>query len=427
MLSKLIPQKIKNIKHFFNAHYYNIKYGKPSKKLKIIGVTGTDGKTTTANIIHTLLKLDNKKVGLISTINAKIGSKKYPLAFHVTNPKPKDLQNFLKMMVDEKLEYVILETTSHGLDQYRVAGIKYQYAVYTNITHEHLDYHKTYDNYLKTKGKLINYTDKNGTVVLNKDDSSFDYLFNLANNLERKIITYGFSKNTNIHSDEIVTEKKYMSFNLEIEGKKYTFNTNLKGRYNISNIMASIAVAKDIGIGVEKIKRSLTKIPQLEGRWEVLQEKPFKIIIDFAHTPNSLENVLKRASQFKIKTNKLIVVFGCAGKRDYKKRSQMGKIAGLYTDSIILTAEDPRGESVIDINKQIIQGIQENTNAHTKEYFSIVDRTEAIQKALEISNKDDVVLITGKGHEKSMNLDGTNELPWSDKKTTLKLIKDLKK
>jgi UDP-N-acetylmuramoyl-L-alanyl-D-glutamate--2,6-diaminopimelate ligase len=426
MIKNLIPQRVKNVKHFFIAHFYNLRFRKPSKKLKVIGVTGTDGKTTTSIILYTMLKLSGKKVGLISTINAKIDKKEYPLAFHVTNPDPKDLQNFLKMMVDSGLEYAVLETTSHGLDQYRVAGINYEFAVYTNVTHEHLDYHKTYENYLGTKAKLISYTKKDGTVILNRDDESFSYLSDLSNKLERKTITYGFSKNSDILADEIITEKKYMNFAIKVKKKEYKLKSNLKGRYNVSNIMASIAVALELGIPMKDIKKHITQIPQLEGRWEVLQEKPFKVVVDFAHTPNSLENVLKRGDLFKTKNSNLIVVFGCAGKRDYSKRPKMGKIAGQYADKIILTAEDPRGEDVEKINAEIFEGIQSTPKGYEREYHSVPDRKEAIEKAINLAQKDDTIIITGKGHEKSMNLNGREELPWDEKKVTQSILKKRK-
>ncbi len=423
MINSLIPQRLKNFKHFLTAQYYHIRYSKPSKKLKVIGVTGTDGKTTTANLIHAILKQSNKKVGIISTLNAQIGDEKYPLDFHVTNPHPKDLQKFLKLMVDRGLDYAILETTSHGLDQHRVAGISYEYAVFTNVTHEHLDYHRTYENYLKTKSKLIHLTKEKGKVILNKDDGSFNYLFDLASNLERKVLSYGFTQNVDIKGDDLVKEDKYMKFSLKIGKEVYQLKTNLKGRYNISNIMAAVAVAQDLKIPAKDIKKTLVQVPQLEGRWEELQNKPFRVIVDFAHTPNSLDNALKRGELLKEKGGNLIVVFGCAGKRDYEKRPKMGNIAAEHADKIILTAEDPRGEDIEKINNETLEGIKSNVHGHKREYYSIHDRKEAIKKALEIAQKEDIIIITGKGHEKSMNLDGKNELPWDDKEITLELLK----
>lgn len=424
MSTKIIPQQIKNLKHYLTAKYYCKKYGNPSKKLKIIGVTGSDGKTTTSNIIYTILKSAGFKVGLISTISVKTIEKEFPLDFHVTNPAPKDLQRILKIMLEEGIEYVVLETTSHGLDQFRVAGINYDFAVFTNVTHEHLDYHKTYENYLKTKGKLIRHTNKEGHTIINQDDQSFKYLSDLATALERKITTYGFSKSAHIQADEFVTDgNKHMNFSLKLGESTENFSTNLKGRYNIANIMAAIGVALELGVSIKKIKKAILNIPQLEGRWEIVKEKPFEIIIDFAHTPNSLENVLKRGDQIKKKGKNLIIVFGCAGKRDKTKRPKMGAISAQYANKIILTAEDPRGESVEKINNQIIDGIKEVQANKEIEYFSIPDREQAIKKAIDIAQKGDVILITGKGHEKSMNIDGRKELPWNEKEIVLNLLK----
>lgn len=422
MLTNLVPQKIKNWKHYFVALYFCRKYGNPSKKLKIIGVTGSDGKTTTSNIIYQILKNSGFKVGVISTLSVQTPSKEFPLDFHVTNPAPKDLQKILSTMVQEGLEYVVLETTSHGLHQFRVAGIKYSFAVYTNVSHEHLDYHKTYENYLKTKSKLINYTKKDGIVVLNKDDQSFKDLFDLATALDRKIITYGFSTGSDLQTDEFITEEKNMEFSLKKKDKVYKFSTNLKGRYNSYNIMASIAVALELKVPMKKLKSSLLKLPQLEGRWDVVKEKPFQVIIDFAHTPNALENVLKRGDQIRKKGNKLVVVFGSAGKRDKSKRPKMGFASAQYADKIILTAEDPRGEDVEKINKQIIEGIQK-VQRQDLEYISIPNRKNAIKRALKEAKKGDIIIMAGKGHEKSMNLDGKKELPWNEKDIILEILK----
>ncbi len=425
MTKKIVPQKIKNIKHYFTALFYCKKYKNPAKKLKIIGVTGSDGKTTTANIIYEILKKKGLKVGIISTINVKTKEKEFDLDFHVTNPSPKDLHKFLDIMVKEEIEYLVLETTSHGLDQYRVKGIEFDFAIFTNVTKEHLDYHKTYEKYLKAKGKLISYTKKNGVVILNKDDNSYRYLSRLAEKKRKRVITYGIKKEAIISAKEIKEEKEGMNFFFISDKENYNVRTNINGTYNVYNILGSIAVATEIKVEKDIIGSALLEIPQIEGRWDVVQRDPFYLVVDFAHTPSGLENVLRKCNKIKREGARVIVLFGCAGERDIEKRPKMGSISARYADIVILTAEDPRGERVEKINSEIIEGIK---NEDRKiDYFSITERRDAIRKALRLAKEGDIVLFTGKGSEKSINMDGKNELPWDEKEIAKKEILELKK
>jgi len=419
----LLPQSIKNIKHYLVSIFYSLYFGRPSNKVTVIGVTGTDGKTTTSNMIYEILKGAGKKVGLITTINAKIGKKEFPTGFHVTTPSPKMLQKFLKDMVDEGLEYVVSETTSHALDQHRVGGIRYAAAVYTNITHEHLDYHGTYDNYLRTKAKLMNLVRPKGFIVINRDDISYEKLYKFAKRTPFKTIRYGFKSDSDLFAKDVNGDRKVNQFEVTYGKEKFDVRLKLLGGYNIYNALAAIATTSELGISTRNIVNALEGMQALEGRWEIMQERPYKIIVDFAHTPNALEKVLTLARKQIDNYHNVIVVFGSAGMRDVEKRPLMGDAAGRLADRVILTAEDPRGESIAEINRQIATGIRKHDKRVNKDYFSIPDRKKAIQKALELARPGDLVIITGKGHEKSMNLDGKTELPWSDQEVVKKLIK----
>lgn len=387
-------QKCKNILHAILAMVGCIYYGFPSWKLKVIGVTGTDGKTTTVNLIYHILKENQKRVSMISSVNAQIGDKTYDTGFHVTTPSPLDIQKFLKKAVDSKSEYFILETTSHALDQYRVLGVKYFLGVLTNVTHEHLDYHKTYENYLETKVKLLLRAKK---AIINHDDYSYDKIIKLCKN--REIITYGMKNNSDFSS------------------KKYPFSSNLIGEFNKYNCLAAIATCITLGISPKNTTVALKTFQTVEGRMNVVYDKDFRIIVDFAHTPNALDVALKAVKE--TTKGRLIHVFGSAGLRDNTKRPLMGKASDTYVDISIITAEDPRTENVDDICQQIKNGFSKQTP------IIITDRQKAIEHAIKVAKENDVIVITGKGHEKSMCF-GKTEFPWSDKEAVIKALKVLK-
>jgi UDP-N-acetylmuramoyl-L-alanyl-D-glutamate--2,6-diaminopimelate ligase len=359
-------------------------YGNPTQHLKVIGVTGTDGKTTTASMIYHILKESGKKVGLICTVNAKIGGYKYDTGLHVTNPEPLALQKFLAKMVKEGCEYAVLEVTSHGLDQERVAGIDFDIGVLTNITHEHLDYHKTFTAYKKAKLRLF----QNAKVaVLNKNDKSADWI---KKQIAAKVIFY---------RKDLLAKKRFIEL------------------YNQENASAAIAVARYLKISPKKIDRALQSFPGVEGRMqEVKNKKGIKIIIDFAHTPNGLKNVLEVLS--KNKKGRLIAVIACEGERDRQKRSMMAEIAGKIADILILNAIDIRSEKAKDIISDMEKGIKKSKG----QYFKIEDRAEAIAFALKQAQKGDTVVLCGKGHEKTMAYAHGIEKPWSDKEVVKRFI-----
>lgn len=383
---------LKNLKHLTGAIVATLVYRYPARNLKIIGVTGTDGKTTTVHLIYSILKLVGKRTAFVSSIEARIGEREIDTGFHVTTPNPWLLQRLLRQMVDEEVEYLVLEATSHGLDQHRLLGCNFQVGVITNITHEHLDYHKTFKKYLATKAKLFRGVK---IAVLNRDDEHFNYLKQAAK--KAKIVSYGI--------------KKKADFTLE----NFKFKTKLPGEYNLYNCLAAIATAKALGTKDEIIRKAVAGFSGLPGRLErVDTKKDFQVFVDFAHTPNGLKNVLQALREEK--KGRLIVVFGCAGERDKTKRPIMGEIASRLADLVVLTAEDPRTEDVNDIIEQIVVGCKKAGGVEGKTYFRIPDRREAIKFALKkLAKKGDIIVICGKGHEKSMCF-GKTEISWSDQK-----------
>lgn len=392
-LRQIIPNQIVNLFfHLPSAILAVLYYRYPARKLIVIGVTGTDGKTTTATLIYEILTKAGFKTALISTVSAKIGNLKLPTGLHVTSPNPWELQRLLRLIVNKGFQYVVIEATSHGLIQHRLLGCNFYIGVITNVTWEHLDYHKTWENYLQAKAKLFKSTKFS---ILNKDDISFKKLKKMAGG---KIITYGL---------------KQADYDL----KNFPFKTKLLGDFNLLNCLAAIAVAKVLKIKDEIIRKAIADFKGVTGRMEEIEMgQNFRVFIDFAHTPNGLENALETLR--KLSSKRLIAVFGCAGLRDKKKRPMMGEIACRLADFVVLTAEDPRTEDVNQIISQIISGCKEKTEVYKKP-----DRQEAINFAIcKLAKKGDVIGIFGKGHEQSMCF-GKKEYPWSDHQAVKKALK----
>ncbi len=396
-------QEAKNVYHLFVAFGASFWYGFPARKLHVIGVTGTDGKTTTVSLIYHILKNSGLRASMISSVGAIIGDSKLDTGFHVTNPDPIPLQRFIKKAALVS-DYLVLEVTSHGLDQNRVFGIPFVVGVLTNVTHEHFDYHKTYSNYLHTKLQLLM---RSKIAVINRDDES--YKTAVDNVSGTKIVSFGLQKNSDVNL------------------YNFPFRTKLFGEFNAYNILAAVSVCKQLGVSDEKIRSAIASFVPPVGRQEIVYDKDFRVIIDFAHTPNAFEKILPEVR--KLTKNRVIHVFGSAAKRDETKRPLMGEASAKYADIIILTAEDSRGESVEKISFDIQKGIQKVNNKHQvvsqsnlekikvnntgKYQFIFPDRKKAIHFAMWIAQKGDTVLLTGKGHEKSMNL-GNGEEPWNE-------------
>ncbi len=404
-------QQAKNVWHLLLAMGGSFWFGFPSKRLRIIGVTGTDGKTTTVNLIYHMLKTAGYSVSMISSVGATIHGKQYNIGFHVTTPSALAIQKFLKMAVNTQAKnYLVLEVTSHGLDQYRVWGIDFEVAVLTNITNEHLDYHKTYENYIQTKFKLLR--GATGAVFINTDDQSYKTIQKLK-----------------VNSSDVRQHAKWITYGLrsdaDVNPKVFPFKTQLIGEFNQYNCLAAIGVCTYLGIAKNIMEKALLSFIPPKGRIEVVHEDDFTVMVDFAHTPNALERLLR--SLRKETKGRIIHVFGSAGERDTQKRPKMGRISSECADVIIVTAEDPRSETVETITDEIESGMRESElRKKNQTYFRIPDRQEAINLAIALAEKGDMVVITGKGHEQSMNF-GSGEEPWSDHQAIENGLKVLKK
>lgn len=376
------------------------RFGFPARKLKVITITGTDGKTTSSTLTYHILNQAGLKTGLISTVTAKIGNQDLETGLHTTVPSPKELNSFLAQMVKAKCQYVVLEMTSHGVYQFRDWGIKPKVVGLTNITHEHLDYHLDYDSYVAAKCLLLS---KAPVVILNQDDKSFYRIKQRLDLKKHDVNSYSAHERLGVKLNQAV-------------------KTRFPQDYNQMNARLAIKIAQELNVSDEIIAQAIINFPGVPGRLEEVKAgQKFRVIVDFAHTPNALDVVLSYLKKEikKNKTGKLIAVFGSAGLRDHSKRPIMGQKATEHADLVVLTSEDVRTEDPWTIIQQIKSGV---TNQHNK-IISITDRYQAIKFALTVLAKPgDIVALLGKGPEKSQAM-GKKEIPWSDSAVAMQIIK----
>lgn len=407
-------QQFKNIYHFLTAWAFQIAYGLPARKLKIIGITGTDGKTTTSSLIYHVLKTAGKKVSMISSVSASIGGRELDTGFHVTTPDPHNVPKYLAESVRNGDEYFILEITSHGLDQHRAAGIRFEISGITNITHEHLGYHGSFKNYIGAKSRIANMSKQ---TVVNADQKEVTEMIR-KNVPKASIITYGLSEKAD--------------YSIDIAQK---YETYLE-KYNKSNFLLAYIVCSKLGVDDETFGRAVHSYRFPPGRMEELYNGAFTIVSDFAHTPNGLDNALSAVLEKYKNRSRMIHVFGAAAFRDDSKRPAMGKISATYANVIILTEEDYRTEDPERIFSMLAQGIEEkgfaeiHSSTDTKHipnkcYLKILRREEAIAKAISIAQPGDIIIITGKGQEKSL-CRGTKEEPYDEKVVVKKELRENK-
>ena len=401
------------------AKFASAFYDYPSRKLVVIGITGTDGKTTTTNLVYHILKTSGVAVGMISTVNAVIGDEALDTGFHVTTPESPDIQRYLAQMVDAGLTHVVLETTSHGLVQKRVAEVDYDLAAVTNVTHEHLDYHRTYEGYVQAKGLLFESLSGKAVTgkgvqtlaVLNRDDDSYRYLAKIT---QVPQLSYSLTKDRELWADEIENTPSELRFTVHGPEKTFRVRTPLIGRYNVHNGLAALALTVfGLNVPVEAAQEAFSSVPIVPGRMETIDlGQDFLAIVDFAHTPNGIRQALSTARE--LTEGKVITVFGSAGLRDVEKRKMMPEIAAGLADKMILTAEDPRTESLDGILADMAEGARKGGGEEGVTFWREPDRGTAVRRAVDIAEPGDLVILCGKGHEQSMCF-GHIEYPWDDR------------
>lgn len=414
IVKKLIPNElfktVEPLGHLVEAVLANVRYGFSSRNMHIIGVTGTNGKTTTCFFIQKMLSQAGIKTALMTTVAYGVDNEIIPQIAHMTTASAPLLQKRLREFKRQGVQWVVLETTSHALAQHRVWGIPYEIAVMTNVTHEHLDYHGTFAKYLAAKLRLFRIVANNGRRfgVVNADDSNANRFINVL----PSSIQYGI-KGGDLKAQNVKLQPDGCSYGVSIEGSDYAIHCNIPGEVNVYNSLAAIAVGRELGLTKQQIEQGIEALKGVEGRMTVVDEgQPFTVIVDFAHTPDSFERLL-----FDIRKStkgKLITVFGSAGRRDETKRAIQGEIAGRFSDEVVLTEEDDRDVDGRQILTQIADGAKTAGKIIDENLFLILNRKEAIGFALmRAKNTNDTVVLLGKGHEKTIER-GDGVHPWNE-------------
>lgn len=384
-------------------------YGYPQNQLKIVGVTGTNGKTTTTYILESIL--GEKNVARIGTVEYKIGDEIIPAPN--TTPSSLEIIKICKKALEKNIKYLIMEVSSHGLDIGRVNMLRFEVGIFTNLTLDHLDYHKTMENYYLAKRKLFDLVKDKKNSIINIDDEYGRRYLEYTNG-----ISYGIGQG-DIQGEIKQITREGQEVTIKLFEKEYKINLRLLGRYNLSNLLGAIGAVKTLGLSDEEIISKIPLIHGAPGRFEPVKiDRDFTVIVDYAHTGDALENILKSINEFK--TNRVITVFGCGGDRDKTKRPIMGGIAEKYSDIVIVTSDNPRTEDPEEIIKDIVVGL-------TKENHIIeIHREKAIEKAISLAEKNDIILIAGKGHE-NYQVIGREKIHFDDKEEVIKVIKKLNK
>jgi len=406
-LTYIIVDESRKALALISSNYYN----NPSQKLKLIGVTGTNGKTSITTLLYQLFKNLNKKVGLISTNVILIDNKK--VVSKQTTPDPLSINQIMKQMVDAEVEYCFMEVSSHAISQNRVYGLNFNVGVFSNLTHDHLDYHNTFEDYRDVKKIFFDSLEKGSYSLTNVDDKNGSYMIQ---NTKSKTFTYSINSSSDFSLK--ILEKDFDGMKILINRNE--FWTKLIGKFNAYNLLAVYSISKILNFSDNLILRNLSSLNCIDGRFEIIKNNLNKIgIVDYAHSPDSLKNVLKTINDIKKSKNILVTVIGCGGDRDKTKRPIMGKIAASLSDKVIFTSDNPRNEDPLEIINQMIEGVSYNDMQKVE---TELNRKIAIQKACLSSS--DIILVAGKGHEK-YQIEGNQKKEFDDKEILIKSLKSI--
>lgn len=408
LVKKLIPTglfaAVEPYGHLTEAVIFNILNGFPGRGLKVIGVTGTNGKTTTSFLIHRMLVEAGYDTGLMTTVAYGVNDDISQQMEHMTSVGVPTLMKRLKLMKQQGARWLVLETTSHALAQHRVWGVPYSVAVLTNLTHEHLDYHRTFERYRDAKRMMFKQANRNRgglrTGIINAEDPNADYF---AGDIKNPVL-YGVKKG-DIRAKDVKLAADGIEYTAVVGGEELHITCHLPGSFNVYNSLAAVGVGRAVGLTNEQIEKGIASLRGVEGRMTHIDEgQDFDVIVDYAHTPDSFEKLFKDLKP--VVKGKLIVMFGSAGRRDEAKRGVQGGLAGKYADEVVVTEEDDRDMDGAEIMDQIAAGAEKAGKKRDKDLFLVHDRTEAINFAVKRAKKNDVVLLLGKGHEKDILRNG---------------------
>jgi len=401
-------------------------HGYPGRRLRVIGVTGTDGKTTTIHLISALLEAAGYRTGLLSTVNCKVGDRFFPNEYRFTTPEAPQVQALLAEMATAGVDYAVLESTSHGLALHRLDGCEYDVAVVTNVTADHLDFHRSREEYLAAKGRLFAMLDQAAdkgvekVAVLNVDEPAAAYFAGLT---RARIVTYAVQKAADLQATDITPTEWGSRFCVRAEGNELEVAVRLPGLFNVYNSLAASAVALSQGMSLAAVGDALESFPGVPGRLERIDEgQPFTVVVDFAHAPEALRRVL--AFLRERCQGRLIVVFGCIGERERPRRLGMGLAAGDLAHFAILTNDNPFQEDPQAILAEIAQGLAKVGRHEGHHFVRIADRREAIAHALAMAVEGDIVLLAGKGHEQSITISDT-VIPWDERRVARELLREM--
>ena len=385
-------------------------YGNPSKDLILIGVTGTNGKTSVSTLLFDVFQKMGYLSALISTVEYRIGDEVFPSTH--TTPDIVTLNKILAKAVEQGCQYAFMEVSSHGIHQGRIDGLNFRIAGFTNITHDHLDYHKTFLEYLNTKKRFFDELPQTAVAITNIDDKNG---LVMLQNTKAKKKTYAVKTLADYHGK--LLELDFNGMLLDFNGKE--FWTTLTGKFNVYNLLLVFAIARELGFEENEILTTISQLKRVNGRFEVLKSQGGIIfVVDYAHTPDALENILDSINEIRTKNERLITVFGCGGDRDREKRPEMGKVATRKSTLAIITSDNPRTEDPAQIIKEIEAGVE---SQNFSKYITIPDRKEAIKMAIKFAEPKDIVLVAGKGHETYQEINGVRH-HFDDKETILELV-----